>query len=102
LRERRVDTARHFRTKNLVPMLANDTDDGEVVRRTIARRLRITNVLPERVATREKLLRHHLVDDQNTRRVLVFCFRIGEIAATQESHTHAVEPAGRDGSEKPT
>ena len=56
-------------------MFAHDPDDREIVRRAVARRHCVADMLPERVALREKLLRHHLIDDHHPRRILVFRFR---------------------------
>src|SRR5881227_3990283 len=79
-----------------MPMLAHDTDYFHIVRRAVLRRLRIADMLTDRVLVREKLFRHFFVDDRYTPRILVFAFVLGEIAAPQEFYAERVAVAGRD------
>ena len=54
LRQRRENPARHFAVQNLVPMFAHDPDDREIVRRAVAWRQGVAQMLAERVLLREK------------------------------------------------
>jgi hypothetical protein len=65
-----------------MPVLAHDTDDFHVVRRTVLRRIRIANVLTNRIFVREKFFRHFFVDDRHASRIFVFGFVLGKIAAS--------------------
>ena len=76
-------------------MGVDDSDDFHVVRRAVLWRLRITNVLPERVCIREKLFRHLVVNDCDARRILVLRFSLSEIAAAQKLDADRVEVPGR-------
>src|SRR5439155_26312114 len=71
------------------------SDDFHVARRTVLWRLRITNVLPDRVCIREKLFSHLVVNDCDARRILVLRFSLSEIAAAQKLDADRVEVPGR-------
>ena len=83
VRERDKDPANQRFVLHIVAMRVHDADHFEVVRRAVARRLRVAQVLTDRVVVREKFLGHFLVDDGDARRILVFRLRLGEIAAAQ-------------------
>src|SRR5437773_2324417 len=77
-------------------MRSNDPDNFEIVRRTVLGRLRVSNVLTDRIFVRKKFFGHLFVDDGNAPAVLVFALRLSEIAATQKLYTDGVEVAGTD------
>ncbi len=64
-----------------MPVFAYNTDDFHVVRRTVFRRLRIANVLTDRLFIGEKFFRHFFIDDRHASRILAFGFVLSEIAA---------------------
>ena len=72
-------------------MRADYTDDFHVVRRTIFRRLGVTNMLADRVLVWEKFLRHFFIEDGNATPVFVFAFGLREIAAPQQLDSDGVE-----------
>ena len=85
---------------NVVPVLAHDTDDFHVVRRTVLRWLRVANMLADRVLIREKFFRHFFVNDRHTARVFVFAFFLSEIAATEQFYPECLAVAGCDRGEE--
>src|SRR4030095_5030069 len=66
---------------DVVPVLTHDANYFHVVRRAVLWRLRVPNMLTDRVLVREKLFRHFFVDNGHPARVLVFAFALSEIAA---------------------
>ena len=100
LRERHKQTPKHRVVLHVMPMRAHDADNLEVVRRTVAGRLRVANVLPDCVGVWKKFLRHFLIDDRHPRRLLVFRFRLREVAAAKQPHADGVEITGRGCGEK--
>src|SRR5438874_13776000 len=64
-------------------------------RRAVLWRLRVTNVLPDRVRTREKFFRHLVVNDRNARHTFIFRFRLGKITSMQQLDTKRLEVARR-------
>src|SRR5438105_10040203 len=54
LHQRHEQTADERIVVNAMPVLAHDTDDFHVVRRSVFRRVGVTNVLPDRVFVRKK------------------------------------------------
>ena len=76
---------------HIVAMAADYADHEQIVRRVIFRRLSVTNVLTDCFRIRENLLRHPIVNNRDARRIFVFGFGLGEIAATQELYTDRIE-----------
>src|SRR5262249_15792550 len=83
LRKRNEQRCKNRGVLNVVAMFADDSDDLHVVRLAIFRRLRITNMLANRVFVRKEFLRHFFVDDGDPVRIFVLAFLLSEIAAAQ-------------------
>ena len=94
LGERHKQPANNGVVLDIMPMFADHTDNLQIVRRAILRRLGVANMLADRVFVREKFLGHFFVDDGDAARILVLAFGLCEIAAAQKLYANGVEIAG--------
>src|SRR5204862_6803748 len=77
-------------------MFADYADDLQVVRPAALGRLRVTNMLTDRILIRKKFCRHFFVDYSNAPSILVLAFGLSEIAAAPQLDAERFEIAGRD------
>ena len=80
VRERDKQSSEGGVVLDVVTVGVNDANNFQVVRRAIARRGRVTNMLSDRVLIREKFFRHFFVDNRNSPGVFAFAFGLSEIA----------------------
>src|SRR5262245_24306372 len=96
LRQWHEQTADERIVVDTMPVLAYDTDDFHVVRRTIFRRVGVANVLTDWIFILKKFFHHFFVDDRNAPRIFVFAFVLCEIAAAYQFYAKRLAVTGRN------
>src|SRR2546430_4001202 len=80
---------------DIVAMATDHPDHEQVVRRTVFRRLGVTNVLADCFHIRKNFLCHLVVNDRDAWRIFGLSFGLGEVATAQKLYADCIEVTWR-------